>query len=499
LRWKTDPIPTTRSTTDLSWFSGYLEGGAAAGAAFFVKDCPMTSSIHLPTIVAEATPAGTAGLAAIRISGADAVAVAQRVFKGAGFAADPEPRRAVYGILSWPVGGVSGDGKAGSPIDQVLALPFRAPHSYTGEDTVEFFCHGGRLVAQAVVAACRAAGAEPAPAGEFTRRAFLNGKLSLDQAEAVADLIHASSEHGARAAVRQLLGGLDAQLAQIEHPLLDLLARIEGSLEFVAEEEVAVAPDDVLRVLDGAVENLAELVLLAPAGRLLRDGIHVVLAGPPNVGKSSLFNALLEDERAIVDSEAGTTRDVITGRRHRGGAVFVLHDTAGLREDPGRVEQMGIARTWRQVAEADIVLHLTEAGTPAAALTTDGGAPVVPVYTKQDLVADFIAPGGAVSVSSRDGAGLTELWCAIDAVVDSYGLTEAVALGVVLNERHLHKLENCRSDLVRLRQEVARNAPGDEVVGSLLSSILSGLGEVSGRIFSESLLENVFQRFCVGK
>lgn len=458
-----------------------------------------TTGIDLPTIVALATPAGIGGLAAIRISGPGAFAVANRVFAGAGFGPEPEPRRAVYGILSWPKNGVSDSDKARSPIDRVLALPFRGPHSYTGEDTVEFFCHGGRLVAQAAVAACRAAGAEPAPAGEFTRRAFLNGKLSLDQAEAVADLIHASSEHGARAAVRQLLGGLDAQLAQIERPLLDLLTRIEGSLEFVAEEEIAVAPDEILSVLGEAVKNLTRLVSLAPAGRLLREGIHVVLAGPPNVGKSSLFNALLEDDRAIVDDEAGTTRDVVSGRCQRGGSVFVLHDTAGLREDPGRVEQKGIARTRRQVAEADIILHLTVAGTAGAALTTDSEAPVVPVYTKRDLVPDFVGPEGAVTVSSRDGTGLAELWQAIDAVIDGFGLTEAVALGVVLNERHLYKLENCRGDLERLGRDVALAAPGDEVVGSLLSSILGGLGEVSGRIFSEHLLENVFQRFCVGK
>jgi len=451
------------------------------------------------TVVAVATPAGEGGLAAVRVSGPEAFAVAHRVFKGPGFGIQPTPRRAVYGILAWPKDPLTDLDKAGYPIDQAVALPFRAPHSYTGENTVEFFCHGGRVVARTVVAACRAAGAEPAPAGEFTRRAFINGKLSLDQAEAVADLIGAQSEHSARAAVRQLLGGLDQQLAAIEKPLVRLLAHIEGSLEFVDEEEIAVPKTEVLRVLSEAVARLDNLVAMAPAGRLLRDGIHVVLAGAPNVGKSSLFNALLENDRAIVDDEAGTTRDVISGRRHRGGSVFVLHDTAGLRDDPGRVEELGIARTWRQVSEADIVLALGAADQAAALISYDGGAPVISVITKSDLAPGLVTPDDAVVVSSTTGDGLAQLWRAIDATVAGFQLEEAIALGVVLNERHLHKLTGCRDDLARLRHEVDLNAPGDEVIGSLLSSILSGLGEVSGRVFSEQLLENVFQRFCVGK
>jgi len=451
------------------------------------------------TVVAVATAAGEGGLAVVRVSGPAAFEIAHAVFSADGFGLNPEPRRAVYGILGWPKDGLSDLDKAGSPIDQALALPFRGPHSYTGEDTVEFFCHGGRMVAQSAVAACRAAGAEPAAAGEFTRRAFLNGKLSLDQAEAVADLIHAQSEHSARAAVRQLLGGLDGQLREIEKPLLDLLAHLEGSLEFVTEEENDVSPAEVLGVLGGAVDRLDHLVDMAPAGRLLRDGIHVVLAGAPNVGKSSLFNALLEDDRAIVDGEAGTTRDVITGRRQRAGSVFVLHDTAGLRDDAGRVEQLGIKRTWRQVDDADIVLVLAVAGEDLPPMSSEISAPVIAVFTKEDLVPGFVAPPGAVLLSSTTGSGVAELWSAIDAAVVGFQLEEAISLGVILNERHLYKLTQCRGELARLRQEVEINVPGDEIVGSLLSSILSGLGEVSGRVFTEHMLENVFQRFCVGK
>jgi len=424
------------------------------------------------TIVAIATPEGEGGLAVVRLSGPDALQIAHGLFRERVLGPDSESHRAVYGILF-----SSSDEKGEDyPLDEVLALPLRAPHSYTGEDTVELFCHGGKMAARQVVKACRKAGCEPASPGEFTRRAFLNGKLTLDQAEAVADLIHAENEAAAKAAVRQLLGGLDGQLRAIEDPLLGLLASIEGSLEFVDEEEVAVSTDDALDVMRESVDRIGKLVAMAPAGRLLRDGIHVVLAGAPNVGKSSLFNALLEEDRAIVDDEAGTTRDVVTARVIRGGTTFVFHDTAGLRGDPGRVEQMGIDRTWKKVGEADVVL-----------LLSSGIAGVEK------------APGGPLPTSSTTGAGLEELWSALDLAVRGFKMQEAVSLGVILNERHLRRLERCREDLWELVVEIETVAPGDEVVGTMLSSILQRLGEVSGRVFTEQLLESVFRRFCVGK
>jgi tRNA modification GTPase len=450
------------------------------------------------TIVALATPPGAGGLAVVRLSGPDALAIARRVFRGPAKHQKFKSHQAVYGILFWPESSESVENKPNDPIDQAVALPMLAPHGYTGEDTVEFFCHGGRMVSRAVVGACRAAGAAPAPPGEFTRRAFLNGKLSLDQAEAVADLIQADSEAAARGAIRQLLGGLNDQLGAIESPLLGLLAGIEGSLEFVDEEEITVPVATVVATLEDAVARVAGLLALAPAGRLLRDGVHVVLAGPPNVGKSSLFNALLQEDRAIVDPEAGTTRDVVSARLVRGGTVIHFHDTAGLRDDPGRIEKMGIDRTWKKVNEADLVLLLTDAGKHPASAIPACPVPVIPVLTKADLTAPT-ATEGAILTSSTSGQGLDLLWAAIDEAVEGFGLEEAVSLGVVLNERHLYKLEKCRDDLKHLLNEIESTAPGDEVVGTMLASILSDLGEISGRVFTENLLESVFQRFCVGK
>jgi tRNA modification GTPase len=448
------------------------------------------------TIVAVATPEGEGGLAVVRLSGPEAVLMAGKVFEGDRFGPNIESHRAVYGILF----SLTNSKKTSYPIDQVLALPLLAPHSFTGEDTVEFFCHGGRMVARMVVAACREAGARPAGPGEFTRRAFLNGKLSLDQAEAVADLIHAESEASARGAIRQLLGGLDDQLSAMEKPLLDLLSRIEGSLEFVEEEEAEVPVEEIIRILKESCVKVDDLLAMAPAGRLLRDGVHVVLAGPPNVGKSSLFNALLEEDRAIVDEQAGTTRDVISARAYRDGTMFVFHDTAGLRDDPGRVEQMGIDRTWKKVNEADLVLLLSDPDEPGPVSLDGYTAPVIQIKTKADLCSlSNLNKTNALQTSSVSGQGLPELWAALDLAVQGFRLREAVAMGVVLNERHLHKLSVCRSDLEVLIHELQPTPPGDEVIGTMLSSILSQMGEVSGRVFTEQLLESVFQRFCVGK
>ena len=226
----------------------------------------------LTTVVARATPEGEGGLAVVRLSGPAAMAIATRVFRGPGFGGDegavPVARRAVYGILHEPVPLEADENQRLDVIDEILALPLPGPRSYTGEDTVEFFCHGGREVAARAVAACRAAGAEPAPPGEFTRRAFLNGRLTLDQAEAVADLIQAGSEQAARAAIAQLRGGLDAELGAVEWPLLDLLVRLEGSLEFVDDDDdaAAVPPTEVRLTLEEARDGIDELAG-AGAGR----------------------------------------------------------------------------------------------------------------------------------------------------------------------------------------------------------------------------------------
>lgn len=457
------------------------------------------------TIVALATPEGNGGVAMVRLSGPRALAIASRVFKP-GFGDTIKSHHAVYGILEWP-----SDEKHTKPdlegvIDQVIALPMVGPNSFTGEDTVEFFCHGGTIVSRMVVSACRVAGARPATAGEFTRRAFLHGKISLDQAEAVADLIHAESDMAARAAIRQLLGGLSSQISAIETPLLELLALLEGGLEFTEEEHAGVNSLEIARVLSQSMQGITRLLDLAPAGRLLREGIHVVLTGAPNVGKSSLFNQLVESDRAIVDDEAGTTRDVVTQRIVHRGRVFVFHDTAGLRQPAGRIESKGIQRTYLAVEEADIVLSLSLPGEKNRLVEFSKGeksssASVISVMTKCDLSSVESDDSSATITSSTKSFGIEELWEKLHQSVQKYELDKAISLGVVINERHRFKLENSRQELKQLLDEFsdANAAPGDEVVGTLLASILSQLGEISGRVFSEQVLESVFSRFCVGK
>ncbi|MDO9693516.1 MAG: tRNA uridine-5-carboxymethylaminomethyl(34) synthesis GTPase MnmE [Candidatus Latescibacteria bacterium] len=451
------------------------------------------------TIVAIATAAGEAGLAVVRLSGPGALDVARRLVGPRALpAGDVRSHLARAATLR--------DGPGGEVLDHGLVLPMLAPRSYTGEDVVEFHCHGGALCARRVARACCNAGARPAGPGEFTRRAFLGGRLSLDQAEAVADLIHAEDELAGRAALRQLRGGLRRDVEAIERPLLDLLARLEGGLEFEGEDAAAVAVprEALLAVLDAALAALAALLADAGAARRVREGVQVVLLGAPNAGKSSLFNALLARERALVDAEPGTTRDVVSARLRHGGVVFVLHDTAGLRTDGGRVEALGMARARAAATTADIVLLLRDLVASEGEADFDGdGVTVVKVATKADLAdaaqCSAARAAGYVVTSARDDAGLDELREALLAAAGGERLREVAEIGHAFNERQRHRLAAARDELASLRGEVALRAAPDEVAAGLLAGILAELGEVTGRVFSEHLLGEVFARFCVGK
>ncbi len=449
------------------------------------------------TIVAIATPEGRGGLSVVRLSGDRALTVARQLMPNGALSDPVTSHRARLAVLRWPATPdlpTDGTPAAGDALDEALVLPLLGPRSFTGEDTVEFFCHGGLMPARMVVAACRAAGARAAAPGEFSRRAFLNGRLSLSQAEAVADLIAAEHTLGARAALAQLQGGLQTQLEAVETPLRQLLAELEGSLEFSDDEDTGPGADRIRSVLNDAVVRIDDLLDLAPAGRRLRDGIQVVFTGPPNAGKSSLFNALLGRDRALVDDEAGTTRDVVTAHLELDGMLFVLHDTAGLRDAATGVEAKGIARTRMALDGADIVLDLCPVAqpAPAEAVAAPPDCEVIAVGTKGDLATD----GDGLVTSSVDGTGIAELRAALLATARRGGVAEAVARGVLLNQRHQDRLRVCRRELV----DLAETAPvGAEVAATLLSTVMQDLGTVSGRVFSEQILGEVFDRFCVGK
>ncbi|HEX2449665.1 MAG TPA: tRNA uridine-5-carboxymethylaminomethyl(34) synthesis GTPase MnmE, partial [Gemmatimonadales bacterium] len=348
------------------------------------------------TIVALATPPGRSAIALVRVSGADAFGVCGRVIER--FRSSP-PRRATLTTFR------SRDGVA---IDRGIYTVFQAPASYTGENMVELSCHGGLIVPLRLVAALEAAGARPAAAGEFTRRAVLNGKLDLLQAEAVGDLIDATAPVQARAALAQLDGSLSARLADLRERLLEAEALLAYDIDFPGEDDGPVASSTIGAALEAAAERVRRLLATAPAGERLREGALVVLAGRPNVGKSSLFNALLGQERALVTEIAGTTRDAIEAHTDFLGWPVRLADTAGLRAVDDRVEQLGVAVSRRWLAAADLVLLCAEAGRPLDTEESAIGAnpSTLVVRTKTDLV-----PGGAgeLTVSALTGEGLERL------------------------------------------------------------------------------------------
>ncbi len=447
------------------------------------------------TIAAIITPAGVGGIAAVRLSGPEAFNVARRLMGPKHDAHDFSSNASHKARLVTLV-----DPATGHHLDQVLLLPMHAPGTYTGEHTVELFCHGGRMPAALVLEACLSAGARAAGPGDFTRRAFMNGRLSLDQAEAVADLIHAEDKLGARAALGRLHTGLKHDLDSIEIPLLRVLTEIEGSLEFIEDDQVEISREHVHEVLSGAIHDLDQLLAHKDASRRIRHGVQVVLGGPVNTGKSSLFNALLGRPRALVDAEAGTTRDVVSATLEIDGAVFVLHDTAGLRDDVGRVESAGIELTRDAMATADLVLWLQPLdGESSPAIDLPCSVTVLSVGTMCDLAESGVGRGDfGLCTSAETGEGIEELRRAMSLAAGTDRMHEVATAGRALAARHQDKLADCRSGLVELADRVNTDAP-DEVLATELGYLLAQLGEVTGRVYSERLLGEIFSTFCVGK
>jgi len=450
-------------------------------------------------IAALATPPGRSALAVVRVSGAGALEVADRVLPGA---ARTEGREA--GLAGWPprvahlTTLVSADGTA---IDQALVSVFRAPHSYTGEDLVEFSCHGGLLAPAELLAALHAAGARPAAPGEFTRRAVLNGKLDLLQAEAVGDLIDATAPAQGRAALYQLDGGLSRRLLALREELLELLALLSYDIDFPEEDDGAVPRERMLALRTRVRDSIGRLLATAPAGQRLHDGALVVLAGRPNAGKSSLFNALLGSSRALVTEIPGTTRDTIEAQSDVLGWPVRYADTAGLRDADERLERMGIEVSRRYVAAADLVLLCVEADRDA---TPDerrllGERPSLLVRSKADLSPEPHA-GDGLGVSAVTGAGLDRLREAIALRLfgDGTGGGYADLEPMLSRERHRAGLTRAAAGLDAALPELARG--GDPVLAAHhLRDAVAALEELIGLVHPDEVLGRVFARFCVGK
>jgi tRNA modification GTPase len=431
------------------------------------------------TIAAIATAAGRGGIGIVRVSGSAVPAIARAIVGSL-----PPPRQARRARFR---------DAHGAPIDEGLALYFPAPHSYTGEDVLELHGHGGPVVMQVLLRACLDAGARPAEPGEFTRRAFLEGKLDLAQAEAVADLIEASSEQAARAALRSLRGEFSAAIHALASQLVELRALTEAMLDFPEEELDAVHRSDAASRLQALAAAADEVLAKSREGSLLRSGIHVVLAGRPNVGKSSLLNRLAGEERAIVTPIAGTTRDALREPIQIEGVPLTLVDTAGLRESGDELERLGVERTRRELAQADLVVVVEEAGgAPPSPPPIATQAERILVYNKLDLAPRFERPQGALAVSAKTGQGLEELRAAILAAAGWSATGESVFLA---RERHLRALENARRHIDAARRELDRW----EVFAEELRLAHAALGTITGEFTSDDLLGEIFGRFCIGK
>jgi tRNA modification GTPase len=449
-------------------------------------------------IVALATPPGRSALALIRLSGRGAFAVAERVLQPF----RPLPERSVRRVRVVHPG-------TGAPVDHALAACFPAPRSYTGDDLVELSTHGGLLVPAAAVAALAAAGARPAAPGEFTRRAVLAGKLDLLQAEATADLIDAGSPAQARRALSDLDRGLSSRLAELRSELLELEALLAYDIDFPEEDEGPVAPERVARAWQAARDRLARLLETAPEGERLREGALLVIAGPPNAGKSSLFNALLGTDRAIVTEVPGTTRDAIEMHAVIEGFPFRLVDTAGLRDSTDRVERLGIEVSRKYLAAADLVLFCSEARTKGVRAEEERArdaflarvtAPVVRIGTKADLLETSERPSGrdALAVSVVSGVGLAELRRRLAEAAFGRLLSLGDVEPVVTRARHRAALERALAELDGFH--AARRA-GVEVIAAAthLGAAVGALDTLIGAVTPDDVLDRVFASFCVGK
>jgi len=442
-------------------------------------------------IVALATPPGRSALALIRLSGQGAFDVAAGALHP--FHADP-PRAVRRVRLVHPA--------TGELVDDALAAAFPAPRTYTGEDLVEITTHGGLLVPAAAVAALVAAGARPAAPGEFTRRAVLNGKLDLLQAEATADLIDAGSPAQARRALHQLDRGLSARLELLRAELLELEALIAYEIDFPEEDEGPVAPERVERAWRAARDRIAQLLATAPEGERLREGALVVIAGRPNAGKSSLFNALLGSERAIVTEIPGTTRDAIEAYTVIEGFPFRLVDTAGLRDGGDRVERLGIEVSRKYLGAADLVMFCDEAEDDSARedFLTRVGAPVVVVRTKSDLRSPSDRPTDrpSVAVSVVTGEGLAEVKrrLAQEAFGRLLGLGDVEP--VVTRARHRMALERALAEVEAFHRARASGVEA-AVAATHLRAAVGALDDLIGVVTPDDVLDRVFASFCVGK
>lgn len=461
----------------------------------------MTEEMHeKDPIAAIATPVGEGGIAVIRVSGKKAIELVDRCFQGKPLGGQPSHTVHFGKIIQ----------EDGTVVDEVLATVFRSPRSYTGEETVEISCHGGVLVTQAVLERILEAGARAAEPGEFTQRAFLNGKLELSQAEAVADLIHARSRRAVDAAHQQLEGRLGDHIRTFRQQVIDATAMVELELDFV-EEDVEFADKERLEhLLQDLDRELVELLQTYETGRLVKDGVRTVFIGQPNAGKSTLLNTLIGSDRAIVTEIAGTTRDTIDADWSYEGLLFKLIDTAGLRETDDRVEAEGVKRSRLAFEQADLVVYLKDLSVPLSADEKSeiaqfqqqaGDTPFLLVGTKLDLAAKTDDSPHYLSwdlkISALEGANIEELKKMMKQRALENKDYDTSSL-LVTSSRHRDALQKARKHLKSAIDGLNRGMTGD-LLSIDLRAVLREFGTITGEITTEDLLDSIFSRFCIGK
>ena len=455
------------------------------------------------TIAAIATPPGIGGVGLIRISGPTAEGIAQRLFR-------PSPpgnfltHHLDHGKIISPT--------TGAILDEVLIAFLKGPHSYTGEDTLEISCHGGPLILRTVLEAVFQTGARPAERGEFTQRAFLNNRLDLAQAEAVLDIITAKTRPGLAAAIDCLSGKLSEPIEGIRGEIIDLLAGVEAAIDFSDEDGVEMTPDEIIPRIRKLIDRITALAATHRQGQIYREGVGVVIAGRPNVGKSSLLNRILGEKRAIVTPTPGTTRDFIEETVDIGGIPIRLTDTAGLRLPENEIEKEGIDLVWERLKRADVVLVLLDGSVDLTAddrelLAKMPSKPLLPVLNKSDLPQRLdekslreLLPEGtlpAIRISAKYGDGLDRLTEALRGLLLATPAEEAPEAMIV----HLHQktaLDKAATGLARAREGLQAALP-PELIALEVREALNAVGEITGRTTSEEILDRIFANFCIGK
>ena len=445
--------------------------------------------ISMDVICAISSAYGVGGIAVIRVSGEGAIAIVDKIFRGRTKLAEAKANTVHYGRIA----------RDAETLDEVMCSVFRAPHSFTGEETVEIACHGSLYIQQEMLRWLIDAGCRAAEPGEFTRRAFLNGKMDLTQAEAVADLIASQSKAEKDLALSQLRGAVSNELKSLRERLLHFTSLIELELDFADHEELEFADRSELKTLAAEIEQKLQALLSSfRTGNAIRHGIPVAIVGAPNVGKSTLLNALLGEQRAIVSDIQGTTRDTIEDTLVIDGILFRLIDTAGLRESSDTLEQMGMERSLRAAKNAQIIVHVQEPKAYPQPLPVGKGV-VIEVLNKCDLLCNGVSLQGEtygkrLAISAKKGE-IEPLKRELVRVARESMQTSAVMLS---NARHYEAVSRAHDAIIRVQEGLVNGLSG-ELLSLDLQECLSALGEVTGQITNAEVLSNIFSKFCIGK